>query len=179
MIRDPEKLEHLITRYLDEECSADDRQLLESLLHHDAEVRALFDDYRRLDRCVGDAVRAALAPTLAVHPVRTARFRFSKTLTVAAAACLATLVWLQPTTTPRGPGKHGPHQAALAGSWFAPNTPQADAVEPVPSAYERPELRLRGTQRDWIVIPGNEPGTYMVIEVDHVRTHVIGVHRDF
>jgi hypothetical protein len=52
-------------------------------------------------------------------------------------------------------------------------------VEPLPPGYERPELRLRGTQRDWIVIPGDQPGTYLVIQVDHVRTHVIGVHRDF
>ena len=45
-----------------------------------------------------------------------------------------------------------------------------DAVQELPVAFERPQLSLRGTQRDWIVIPGREPGSYMVIEVDRVRT---------
>jgi hypothetical protein len=57
--------------------------------------------------------------------------------------------------------------------------PPGDMIEPLPTAYERPELRVRGTQRDWIVLPADEPNTYLVIEVNHVRTHVIGVQRDF
>lgn len=179
MNRDSDKLEHLISRCLDDECTADERQLLDSLVRGDAEVRALFEDTRRLDRCIGDTLRQTLRRPPTAAPVRTARIRLSKTLTLAAAACLAAIFWFQPKPAPNASGSKSPQQANLAGSWFAPPTAQGDAVEPVPSAYERPEVRVRGTQRDWIIIPGDEPGTYMVLEVDHVRTHVIGVHRDF
>jgi hypothetical protein len=178
MNRGEDKLEHLISRCLDDECTADERQLLESLTRGDAEVRALFDDTQRVDRRLGDALRQTLGRAPEVIPIRTARIRFSRTLTVAAAACLAALFWFQPKPAAQGPG-HQPQQAALGNSWFTPPMPQGDAVEPLPSAYERPEVRVRGTQRDWIIVPGNEPGTYLVIEVDHVRTHVIAVHRDF
>jgi hypothetical protein len=89
------------------------------------------------------------------------------------------MAWLHPTQRTTNPEPTRLAQAASIGSWFAPATPQGDAVEALPSAYERPELRVRGTEREWIVIPGQEPGSYLVIEVDHVRTHVIGVHRDF
>jgi hypothetical protein len=178
MNRGEDKLEHLITRCLDDECTADERQLLDSLTRGDAEVRALFEDTQRVDGCVGDTLRQTLGRSPDVIPIRASRIRFSRTMTVAAAACLAALFWFQPKPAAQGPGRQ-PQQAALGNSWFAAPTPQGDAVEPLPSAYERPELRVRGTQRDWIIVPGNEPGTYLVIEVDHVRTHVIAVHRDF
>ena len=179
MNRGADKLEHLISRCLDDECTADERQVLESLTRGDAEVRALFEDTQRLDRCVGDALRQTLRRSPDAIPIRTSRIRISQTLTVAAAACLAALFWFQPKPAAHDPGNQPPQKAALGSSWFAAPAPQGDAVEPLPSAYERPELRVRGTQRDWIIIPGDEPGTYLVIEVDHVRTHVIGVHRDF
>ena len=49
----------------------------------------------------------------------------------------------------------------------------------LPRSYERPEVGVRNIQREWLVVPGDRPGTYMVIEVDHVRTKAVGVHQDF
>ena len=149
-------------------------------MSENAQVRGLYKDYRRLDDEVGDALRAALGRTRRARPRSAWWVRVGRSLTVAAAACLAALVWFQPTPAPRtDPGQARPQRAGVGPSWFAPATPRADEIEPLPSAYERPELRVRGTQRDWIVIPGREPGTYLVIEIDRVRTHVIGVHQDF
>lgn len=180
MSREPDRLEHLFSRYLDGECTPDERDSLETLIGADRRVRSLFGEYRRLDRAVGDALRQDLGrsrPITGCKPVPQWG-RLGRGLAVAAAACLAALAWLQPTP-PGGDAPTSEPGPAQAASWFAPLRPPADTIEPVPSAYERPELRLRGTQRDWIVIPGDSPGTYLVIEVDHVRTHVIAVHRDF
>lgn len=171
-------LERVFSRYLDGECTPAERDQLESLLSQDAEVRELFEDYRDLDQQVGEALRAALGRAPRRPPARLYWVRLGKGLAVAAAASLAAITWLhstQSTTRTPGPGS----RTAQAASWFAPLTPATDVVQPVPSAYTRPELRVRGTQRDWIVIPGDRPGEYLVIEVDRVRTHVIGVHQDF
>jgi anti-sigma factor RsiW len=176
MTYDTDKLEHLLSRHLDGECRPQEEQLLRSLLRREPAVRARLADYERLDREVGDALRAAMGQTPRASASPWARM--GRGLIVAAAACLAAATWLQPRLSPTRPGADRTQQAS-AGSWFAPATPEGDLVEPTPPGYERPELRLRGTQRDWIVIPGDQPGAYLVIEVDHVRTHVISVHRDF
>jgi hypothetical protein len=178
MTRGSVRLEHLFSRYIDGECTPEECDLLESLTREDPAVRRMFENYRRLDQEIGGALRLAMGRPRRVIPRRSLWVRAGEVLAVAAAACLAVLLWhspSQPTAGPSGAGK----RLQQAASWFAPTAPQGDAVEPLPSAYERPELRLRGTERNWIVIPGDRPGTYFVIEVDHVRTHVIGVHQDF
>jgi len=172
-----DNLERLFSRHLDGECTPAEEQLLRALLRREREAQTLLDEYRSLDRQVGDAVRQALGRPARPRTVRASWARVGRSLAVAAAACLAALAWLQPRLSPTHPDPQRPQQASAA-SWFAP-VAEGDTVEPLPPGYERPELRVQGTQRDWIVIPGDEPGTYWVIQVDHVRTHVIGVHRDF
>jgi hypothetical protein len=177
-----EKLEHLISRALDGECTSDERKLLKSRLRNDPQARALFDELRTLDEALGDALRRATRRTWHIISFRSRWGRVGQGLIVTAAACLAAMAWLHPTPPKAGPARPTrsiPAQASLTPSWFAPSPPPADEVTPIPSAYERPQLRVRGTQRNWIVIPGDRPGTFMVIEVDRVRTHVIDVHRDF
>ena len=179
MNRESDKLEHLFSRALDGECTPDERRLLKSILRDDPQARAFFRDYQNLDREVGDALRMAVgrsSPQVIQFP--TFWRKAGQGLVVAAAACLATLAWLR--SAPPAPQRTSPApvEAAMT-SWFAPRQPQGDVVEPLPTAYERPELRLRGIQRQWIVVPGDQPGTYFVVEVDHVRTHVITVHKDF
>jgi hypothetical protein len=178
MNRGSERLEHLFSRCLDNECTPQERQLLERLLRDDAELRALYADYGRLDRLVGDTLRDEAGQARRVIPMRAAWSRVAKALTVAAAAGLAAIAWYQPSRTAPQPGGPRVEQAGFS-SWFAPAPAAADVVEPVSPGLERPQVRLQGTQRDWIVIPGDEPGEVLVIEVNRVRTHAMGVHRDF
>ncbi|MCK4340562.1 MAG: hypothetical protein KAY37_02415 [Phycisphaerae bacterium] len=179
MNSESDKLEHLFSRTIDGENSSDDRELMEALFREDPELPALFEEYRGFDRMVGDALRWDMNRAGHARPIHTLWGRFGRGLLAAAAACLATLAWLHPNQPmSQNPREPGPAQASSS-SWFAPSAPRGDVVRPIPTAYERPELRLRGTQREWIVIPGDQPGTYLIIEVDHVRTHVIGVHQDF
>lgn len=176
MSRESERLEHLISRCLDDECSPQERELLDNLVDHDPQTRALYDEYSNLDRAIGAALHTAMDRVPARPPLRVWWSPAARLATVAAAACLAAMAWVQPFMA--APGSHDarPQQAA---SWFAPLVPAGDAVQELPLGFERPQLGVRGTQRDWIVIPGREPGSYLVIEVDRVRTHRIAIHRDF
>lgn len=178
MTLEPDRLEHLFSRYIDGECTADEQQLLRSLIRRVPEVRSRFEDYQQLDQRVGDAVRDVLGRPNRAATLRAYWTRVGRSIAVAVAAGLAALAWLQPPPPAAPSAGDAPRQAGV-GSWFAPAVPPGDMIEPLPTAYERPELRVRGTQRDWIVLPADEPNTYLVIEVNHVRTHVIGVQRDF
>lgn len=182
MTRGTDRLERLFSRRIDGECTLQEERQLQSLLERDPQARRMYEDYRRLDERFGEALRAGFAQARAGSPMRAFWARLGRGALVAAAACVAMLVWLQPTS-PSGPAS--PNQPALgtltprlSGSpWF--KEPRVDVAEPTPTAYERPELRVGGTQREWILIPTDEPKKFMVIEVNRVRTHVIVVHRDF
>jgi hypothetical protein len=179
MNHDPDMLDHLITRELDGEITAAQRKALRRMLQ-DPAAAALFDDYRTVDQEAGAALRTALGRSPRVIRLRSSWERIGRAALVATAAGLAAVVWLHPGwNTPTGPRTNDPLSRASAASWFVPPAPAGDAIEPPSTAYERPEVRVRGTQREWIVIPGDRPGTMLVIEVDRVRTHVMAVHEDF
>jgi hypothetical protein len=176
-----ERLEHLFSRVLDDEATPAERALCEALCREHPQVGAAFEDYRRLDEAVGDALRATLRqPQPRTYPLPVRWWtRAGKVTAVAAAACLAAFAWLHPRPPGSGPASTPLRQAAAPISWFAPATPQKDTIEPVPTAYERPTVRVRGVERQWIIVPGDAPGVYRIIQVDRVRTHAIPVQRDF
>lgn len=172
-----DKLERLITRELDGEIDAAGRRELRRLLR-DPAAAALYDDTAALDREIGAGLRQALGRP-AVRVRLTSWHRIGRTALMAAAAGLAAILWYRPAPPAGGPGAGGKPQQAGMASWFVPSMPPGDAVEPLSTAYVRPELRVRGTEREWILIPGDQPGSIMVIEVDRVRTRAIAVHRDY
>ena len=170
-----EHLERLFTRNLDGECTPAERRQLDDLLRENPQVRADFENYRRLDELVGHAVRDAMGARPKTIQMPAWR-RVARLAGLAAAACLAAAAWLYPGNPPQKANSDA-SQATMLGSWFAPVA--ADPVEAVPVEYERPGVRERGTRRDLIVIPGDEPGTYMVIELEHVRRQPSGAPQDF
>ena len=54
------ELERLISRFLDDECSADERRVLHRTLRDDPAAAALYEEYTALDREIGHAMRSAL-----------------------------------------------------------------------------------------------------------------------
>ncbi len=175
-----ERLEHLFTRVLDNEATPAEQKLLASLMSEHPEVRTAFEDYRRLDEAVGDALRATRSQPIQIIPLRNRWWtRAGRVAAVAVAACLAAFAWLHPRPPGPGPGSNPLQQASAAPSWFATSPLPVDTAVPVPQTYERPELRVRGVQRQWIIVPSDEPGVYRIIQVDRVRTHAIPVQRDF
>ena len=182
---DPEKLEHLFSRQLDREATPAEQAYLEALLCNDRDARTRFDELRDLDYELGSALRQAVGRPQHVIRLRPRRLQLARGLAIAAAACIAALAWLYPRPHVSAPttGSRAPAQAAAApqawSSWFVPPERPADKVTPLPTAYVRPELRVRGTARELLVVPGESPGVFFVIEVDRVQTRVIGVHQDF
>jgi len=174
-----EQLERLISRELDGECTRAERKHLRQVLDRQPDVRARYEEMHAVDRAARDALRHALGRSSETLRLAARRPGWMRGLLVAVAAGLATLVWLHPGQrggrVPASPAR--PRAEAGLTAW-RPTSPR-DVVEPVPAAYERPELRWRGTQREWIIIPGDGPNVYMLIEMDQVRTHIIGVHRDY
>lgn len=173
-----DELERLISRHIDGECTPAEAEYLRDLLANDRTVRARYHAARELDAVLRAAMRSALGrPARGTNAIGL-QSRWVRTAALAAAAGLAALVWLHPSQRPE-PGGRRTAEAAAVSSWFAPAPATPDIIEPMPVTYERPALRVRGTERNWIIVPGRDAGRYLVIQVDHVRTHVISVHRDF
>lgn len=171
-----DQLERLISRFLDDECSPGERRELNAALRSDPNARALYEETAALDREVGHAMRAALGRTLKPQTTRGVWPRIGRVVALAAAACLVLMVWLAPPRTDNGK-LAGPVQNG--GSWFASPAPAAGELQVEKPLYDRPALRLRHTQRDWIIIPGKQPNEYLLIEVDRVQTRFKGIQEDF
>lgn len=166
-----EQLERLISRFLDGEAGADERRALNSRVDADPSVRALLDEYAAIDREAGYAMRRALGRRMGVRHVP----RWVEALRpvlVAAAACLAVLVWISPQRPPA-------REAAPArGSLFAPPD-WGDRISPASPLAEIPHAGRRDRQQDWIVIPSDRPGEYLLIQVERTRTRAVPIHRDY
>jgi len=172
---DRDKLERLISRYLDEECDGIERRELQGLLRRDPQADALFEESRALDREVSRALRAALGRS---H-VRRRRLPFWTRLgrvgMVAAAACLALLLWVSPGGRQRN---RTADAGGSRGSWFAPPPVWGDTLEERED-FERPQVWLDDSERQWIVVPSDAPGEYMVVEIKRVKTRTIRIQKDF
>jgi hypothetical protein len=172
-------LERLISRCLDHEATRLEQRRLRTLERSDPRAAALVDDYVTLDRELGRVLRVAMgrAPLLPLR--RTVWPRFGQLAALAAAACLAVMVWISPPQRSPRPDGRGPARASA--SWFAPSAavPHLGDEAELQPVDSRPRVRLRDTNRDWILIPGERPGEYMVIEVERVRTRAIAIHDDF
>lgn len=175
MSKESPDLERLISRYLDDEASAQDRRALQTMERSDPAVRALVDEYADLDRELGRAMRRAMGRTILL-PRRKLWPRLGELAAVAAAACIAVTVWISAprATTPTG----REHTAQAGSSWFAPAPAEQDVLSQPDRTGDRPRLRVRDTDRDWIIIPGKQPGEFMVIEVNRVRTRAIAIQGD-
>ncbi len=175
------ELERLITRYLDREATVRERRELHARMQSDPAVAALVAEAADLDREIGRAMRAALGrPAEATSKPRSLWRRIGQLGTLAAAAALILAVWTSPLRMAATTDRPLTQQAGVApaGSWFAPVTPR-DVVREVNPSYERPQLRLRSTERNWLIIPADRPGEYLLIEMDQIQTQSVLLESDF
>lgn len=173
---DPD-LDRLISRFLDGEISPEQRRALNRRTRNDPAAAAELESAAALDREVGAAMRRAMGRPAAV---RRAAPHWSSGLfragVLAAAACVGAFAWFGPAGHPAS----GPQQPAMAGSWFVtPSEQQVDVVEPDATPYARPNVRLRDTNREVIVLPSRHAGQLLLIEVDRVRTRPVRIHKDY
>jgi anti-sigma factor RsiW len=172
------ELERLISRYIDDEATPAERRDLEARADADPAIDLLLIETAAIDREVGRAMRIAMDRTIPLPVRRSTKVRWFQAIGFAAAACIALVAYLNFSQKPGQPARgHKPTPARA--SWFATQPPQVDVVEQVDPADVRPELRLRDTDRHWIVIPARQPGQFLLIQVDRLRTRAIRIQDDF
>lgn len=168
-----EGLERLISRCLDHEATPHELRLLNERTRREPAARALRDEIATIDRDAGQALRHVMRRTIVVRPAPALWQRIGGALSVAAAACLAIAVWTTPAARPAD-GARGRQASSL---FF--DSPWADSAETDRPAMERPHIRSHDTERRWIVVPSDRAGEYMLIEVNRVKTRVVGIHQDY
>ncbi len=172
-----ERLELLITRFLDREAGLSERRELRSLLRRDARAAALFEDLAALDREISRAMHRALRRRpLGPSPLW---IRTAQSVGLAAAACIGAFAWLSAPSGQRG-GGNAPQFGAptQASAWFAPPT-LGDSYD---AAYVDPALPQRASRPangKWIVVPSDRPGEFLIIEVQRPRLRTQPARGDF
>lgn len=170
------ELERLISRHLDGECSPRERRLLNARLRRDPAARALFEGHRALDHEIKHALRSEFGrPSAGRRPVPRWE-RAARVCALAAAACLMVMLWLNPA---RDASEHRGQTPSQARSWFGSLPTAGDSFIERPARYDRPQIKVGKPDTDWIVIPSNTPGEYLVIEVNHVLTRTVHIQQDF
>lgn len=167
-------LERLISRHLDGETAPAERRALSARLRRDPAAAALFEQYRALDDEIGRTLRQLFGRTTVARRSRPVWERAARLLGLAAAACLAAACWLTP------PDRPASRQARAGGpSWFAPPPSLGDTLVRTPPGFVRPQIRLGKPQSEWILIPSDRPGEFLVVEVNRVVTKAVHIQRDF
>ena len=174
MIDPSDNLERLVSRYLDGECTPEERKQLKAMLRRDS-AEDFFEETAALDREFGRAMRQSLGRTLVVRRRTPLWVRISRIAGLSAAACLAWLVLRSPTQPSATLSDRPQPQRA---SWFAPQPTAADTLAEQPVS-ERPQVRMDKMDRHWIVVPADTPGEFLVVEVKRVKTRTVPVQEDF
>ena len=172
-----EQFERLVSRFLDDECSAAERKQLQAEIRRDGDAEAFFEETAALDREFGRAIRAAIATPAAARHGQPHWFRLVRMATLSAAACLAWFIW-RPDAGPQSSITNSGQSRPQFASWFAPQPAAGDTLAQ-PTRSERPEVLLDQSDRQWIVVPGQRPGEFLVVEVKCVKTRKIPVQADF
>lgn len=173
-------LERLVSRYLDQECSDEERRELQALVRRDADAASFLDEYVDLDREINYSLRRATGRAPVRRHVVTGWARLRRTLALGVAAAIAVFLWYSPALrqdVSQSPAASG--RQATSASWFAPPPKVGDVLVDDAVRFERPQVRLEKDDSNWIVVPGERPGEFLVIEVKHVRSRTIPLQDDF
>jgi anti-sigma factor RsiW len=171
-------IERLISRYLDGECTSAERRELEDRTRRDPAAAELLEEYAALDRQFHSALRETLLrPAARPRPVPLWE-RGARVGILAVAACLAVLLWFSPSnrTTERGPAKATVHPNS---SWFAVPPNAGDALVERSVQPDRPASWVGKPETDWIVIPTEKKGEFLVIQVDSIEASNLREPQDF
>ena len=168
-------LERLISRHLDDECTPRQRRELNARVRREPAAAALFEEHRALDHEIRHALRRALGHAPSRHRPLPLWERAARVFAVAAAASLAAAFWF----TPAQDASSNSRAAAQGRSWFASPPSVGDTLIDTPRRFNRPQIRVGRPDTNWIVIPSETPGEFLVIEVNRVLTRTVHIQRDF
>ncbi len=171
---EPTELERLITRALDRQASPADHRALHQQARRDPSVARLLVEYTHMDRALRSAMRSAV-PRRSAPRVIPLWHWLTQMVTVAAAAGLALLLWVRPPGAANLPGRD-----ARASMFADLPVPAQDQFDPdTARRYERPGVRLDDADGNWIVIPGQRPNEYLIVEVKRIKSRTVYIQKDF
>ncbi len=176
-----DQLERLISRFLDGEASPEESRVLNEELRTSPAARVLYEDLAALDREAGQVLRSALGRAHRAPQQRPRRWvTAGRIATAAAAACLAFVIWHRSDGEARdtAPPHRATNQAGAMSSWFAPPAETTELVASSQPEYVRPSVRLDNTEREWILVPTERPGEYLMVEIDRTQTELVRIQRD-
>jgi len=143
-VSDPSNnLERLVTRYLDQECSPEERKQLHAMLRKDSAAAEFLEETADVDRELNFVLRRAMGRP----PVRRlpAPFwsRMGRLVGFGMAAALVGLVWMSSwsrSSEERGASRDGARTNAA--SWFAPAPALTDTLVEDAARFGVPQVRL-------------------------------------
>jgi len=169
------EIERLISRFLDDECSEAERRTLKTTLRRDPAAALFLDESQDLDREMNYALRAAMGRSPLRRRAVPLWSRVGRWVGVGIAASVALVLWLSPSASP----ERGVGERRHASSWFAPIPNPGDTFVDEAKEFERPRTYLDGSQREWIVIPSDRRGEFLIVEVKRSNRCTIQIQRDF
>jgi anti-sigma factor RsiW len=190
---DLDRLERLISRSLDHELSAEESAELERWLERDPAAERLYEQMAWVDAQVVEALHGDLAHDdldrdelvhsgLMIAPSQ--QVPWWRAAGVAVAAGIASLFWMgQPqAVTPDAANSTHNSQASMGlfpndSIWAAPAIDSAAPVDKEMFGLEH--TGLHDVDRKWVIMPSEEPGEYLLIEIRRVRTEAYPLHADF
>lgn len=173
----PENVERLVSRFLDDEVSDEERRQLEDFLKRNRSAEPAVDEYFEIERETRSALRRTFGATSAARR-RAIRWSWaSRIVTGSIAACIVILSVSRPqqpiaTDDSTGAADHVP-------SWFAPPPSFGDMLVESVDMANGPQIQIDKSDRNWIVVPGDAQGEFLVVEVKQTKRRSIAVHQDY
>lgn len=175
-----EQFERLVNRALDGELTPHEQEELDHFVKQDPAAARFYEEMSGIDALVGETLRVAIAAEPAEVPI--APSSWWRTFGIAAAACIAALMYFgePPAADSQSEPDHGEAQAGLVNGESIWADAQVDGLTPLdPEVFDRLRAGVQDVDRDWVIIPSDEPGEYLLIEVSRVRTEAYTLHADF
>ncbi|MFN0135035.1 MAG: hypothetical protein ACKVS9_02845 [Phycisphaerae bacterium] len=174
----PENVERLVSRFLDDEVSDEERRQLEEFLKRNRGAEPAVDEYFEIERETRTALRKTFGASVASRR-RAIRWNWaSRIVTGSIAACIVMLSVSRPQPAASvEPGVAAPQSA----SWFSPLPPMTmgDMLVEPDDAGDRAHIHIDKSDRNWIIVPGDAPGEFLVVEVKQTKRRTIAVHQDY
>lgn len=153
-----ERIERLISRFLDEEASRGERRELHAAAKRDPQIELLLEDALVLDKEFGRVLRAEMGRSWSLSPRRQAAHYWGRLLVGIAAAGMALAIWPSFNGGTHRANDERNRAGMLAGDTFGQ----------VPMEYEHPGMQP-DVQKSYLLVPGRNPNEVVVIEVQRVK----------
>ncbi len=173
-------LERLISRHLDGEITAAEQRQLDAMLASDADARALFEDYCRLDASAGSVIRIDASDSRQLAGRRPRSPWWTTIFTaVSAAAAVVAFSFLFEADRQQRPVRPFPENRMAGASQNALPAGLIDSPIDYRAVDFQPTQRVSDWRRDLIGIRGRNPNVILIVEQATQTAGRVPIYGDF